>query len=112
MIKHKANSKKYQWGGGCFGWHLLDNSDLSVIQESMPVDTHEGRHFHNNAQQFFYILAGIATFNIDGKNLQVKKHESIHIEKGQAHRIANKGDCQLEFLLISQPHAHGDRTEL
>ena len=112
MIKHKANSTKYQWGEGCFGWHLLDNSDLSVIQESMPANTHESRHYHHRAQQLFYILKGIATFNIEGEKIQVKKNECIHIRKGQVHKISNNSSSLLEFLLISHPHAHGDRTEV
>jgi oxalate decarboxylase/phosphoglucose isomerase-like protein (cupin superfamily) len=34
---------------------------LSVIEEQMPSGASEVRHYHRNAQQFFFILSGQAT---------------------------------------------------
>ncbi len=109
MIKNKHNSPKYTWGDNCFGWHLLNNPSLSVIQETMPAGTQEALHLHRKSQQFFYILKGRATFNIDGKEFKIEPGEGIHISKGQAHQISNQSQDELEFLVISEPHAHGDR---
>jgi hypothetical protein len=33
----------------------LQESNLSVIEERMPPGASEVRHFHTNAQQFFFI---------------------------------------------------------
>lgn len=52
----KDTAEHYTWGGNCDGWHLVKNAELSIIEERMPSGTAEVRHFHQRAQQFFYIL--------------------------------------------------------
>lgn len=111
MLKSIQNSEHYKWGDHCDGWHLLKTNTLSVIQEKMPAGTSERLHYHVHAQQLFYILAGTATFEIEGSANIVEAGESFHIEKGRKHSIANRGSNPLEFLVISEPKAHGDRIE-
>ena len=112
MIKSISNSEHYKWGSNCDGWHLLKTETLSVIQEKMPAATSEQLHFHTNAQQLFYILKGTATFIVEAETLILKAGESIHIEKGRKHCIANHSKLDLEFLVISEPKAHFDRTQV
>ncbi|MBU2949505.1 hypothetical protein KO493_02205 [Tamlana agarivorans] len=71
MKKSKENSPHYSWGDGCSGWHLVTSQTLSVIEELMPPKTQEKRHYHNLSQQFFRILRGKATFEIDGKIFEI-----------------------------------------
>lgn len=111
-MKSIKNSEHYSWGNNCDGWHLLSTDGLSVIQEKMPPGTAEKLHVHTNAQQLFYILSGVATFEIDGQSSVVHANESIHIPKMTKHCIANKGDKELEFLVVSAPKSHGDRQNL
>jgi quercetin dioxygenase-like cupin family protein len=108
-MKSIENVEHYTWGDNCDGWHLLKTDGLSIIQEKMPPGTSEQLHFHQFAQQLFYILSGVATFEIDGKTTVVNAGESIHIPKRIIHCIANRSDKDLEFLVISEPKAHGDR---
>jgi len=103
MIISTENAEHYTWGTACDGWHLLRSDNLSVIHERMPPGTAEQLHFHNNAQQLFYILSGTATFEIEGETQIVDAGQSIHIPKTTRHRIINNGDADLHFLVISQP---------
>ena len=112
QIKSIHNTNHYTWGDDCDGWHLLQTDSLSVIQEKMPPGTSEQFHFHTYAQQLFYILSGVATFNVKGQIQVVNANESIHIPKGTKHCISNKGDKALEFLVISEPKSHGDRQNI
>jgi len=109
MKKIKENSTEYSWGKKCKGWHLVKSESLSVIQEIMPPNTEEVRHKHNLVQQFFFILKGIATFEMEGKDFIISTGEGIHIKKGVIHKIKNSNKMELEFLVISEPHSHGDR---
>ena len=111
-MKSIENAEHYTWGDNCDGWHLLKTDSLSVIREKMPPGTSEQLHFHQHAQQLFYILSGVATFEVDGKTTVIKAGESIHIPKTLEHCIANRSDKDLEFLVISEPKAHGDRINL
>jgi len=46
------NVEHYVWGDSCDGWHLVLQSDLSVIEECVPAGASEVRHYHQKAQQF------------------------------------------------------------
>lgn len=100
----------YIWGEICKGWKLVDTAQLAVIQELMPPQTQEVRHFHTKAQQFFYILEGCATFIINEKRVKIKARQGVHILPKMIHQIRNETSTDLKFLVVSQPHAHGDRV--
>ncbi|HEY4327460.1 MAG TPA: cupin domain-containing protein [Mucilaginibacter sp.] len=112
MITSTDNAEHYVWGNQCDGWHLLKSDNLSVIQERMPPGTGEQLHFHENAQQLFYILTGTATFEIEDEIKTIGENQSIHIPKNTKHRIFNNSNADLHFLVISQPKSHGDRVNI
>ena len=109
-IINKETAEHYLWGDKCDSWVLTDTVGLSVKQESMPSGTREKLHFHSNAQQFFFILKGVATFYIDEAKIIVEEYNGILIQPKSQHFIANKTDEQLDFLVISQPTTNDDRT--
>lgn len=112
MIKSKNNSAHYIWGGDCDSWILNDSQNLSVKQEVMPSGTAEKLHFHEKAEQFFYILKGEAVFYINEEKFSVKAGESITILPKSKHYISNESEDNLEFLVISNPSTNDDRTEV
>jgi N-acetylglutamate synthase-like GNAT family acetyltransferase len=69
-------------------------------------------HYHEKAQQVFYVLSGTATFEVNGKFQTVLANESIHINTKLLHRISNHHNEDLQFVLISQPKAQGDRIDI
>ena len=111
MKKSKENSQQYNWGDHCSGWHLVKKQSLSVIEELMPPKTQEHRHYHNNSQQFFRILKGIATFEVGNEIIEVNSGEGIHIQPKVKHRIRNDQSEDLEFIVISEPTTRGDRYD-
>ena len=112
MITSVKNAEHYLWGDGCDGWPLLRSDCLSVIQERMPPGTAEQLHYHERAQQVFYILAGTATFEIEGETMTVLAGQSLHILPMARHRISNATDTDLHFLVISEPKTQGDRINI
>jgi mannose-6-phosphate isomerase-like protein (cupin superfamily) len=112
MITSTENAEHYTWGNQCDGWHLLRSNTLSVIQERMPPGAAERLHFHEHAQQVFYILSGTATFEVETELQTVSTGQSIHIPKTTKHRILNNEVTDLNFIVISEPKSHGDRVNL
>jgi len=104
-----ASAPGYLWGAGCEGWHLLATPELSVIRERMPPGTAEVRHFHRRAQQFFYLLAGRLTIEIEGEEHELAAGQGLHVPAAAAHQVFNRAGLPAEFLVISQPPSHGDR---
>lgn len=106
----KNNSEHYTWGDNCEGWRLVNKPGRSIIQEMMPPGTSEIRHYHEHASQFFYVLSGILTIELNGENFELTKHEGLEIPAKMSHQVLNKSEQNVEFMVISQPNATGDRV--
>jgi mannose-6-phosphate isomerase-like protein (cupin superfamily) len=103
------NAEHYSWGAGCDGWHLVNQPSLSVIRERMPAGAAETNHRHHRARQFFHVLSGAATMHVEGADFVLHAGEGVEIPPGVPHRIRNDSSTDAEFLVVSQPHSHGDR---
>lgn len=107
----KAVAEHYGWGEGCDGWHLLRAQNLSVIEERMPAGTKEVRHWHARARQFFYVLDGTLTLEVEGVTHRLQPRTGIELPQGTAHQAINDSGADVEFLVISEPPSHGDRHD-
>ena len=110
-VVNTGNSAHYVWGAGCDGWKLLDGADLSVIEERVPPGASESRHRHVHARQFFYVLSGEATFEMQGAVPRLRAGEGVHVPPGAAHQLRNDSALDIRFLVVSAPRSHGDRSE-
>ena len=107
-----ANAEHYVWGDGCDGWHLLRDPQLTVIRERVPPGKGEVLHSHDVAQQFFYIISGHASVELDGRLVRLDPGEGLHVAAGKKHQFRNIGDTAVEFLVISAPPTRGDRKDV
>jgi quercetin dioxygenase-like cupin family protein len=114
QIISTRSAEHYKWGGpqktDCDGWHLVKTPTVSIIEELMPPGTSEARHSHNHARQFFYVLEGELTLEVDGQNYILHTGEGLEISPGQPHQAINRSAAPVRFLVTSQPPSHGDRA--
>lgn len=75
----------------------------------MRAHTSEVKHYHQHACQFFFVLSGTATIEIDGKEIILHPQEGIEVQSLVPHQMFNKSNKNVEFLVISQPPSKGDR---
>ena len=99
----------YHWGNGCDAWNLVDEHSLAIKLERMPAGATEAIHVHAKARQFFFILTGQATVEVEGKPFLVNPLEGMHIRPGERHSIANNAQDPIEFILCSEPSTLNDR---
>ena len=111
-VVSRDSGRHYVWGADCDGCHLHEGDDLSVIEERVPPGAAETPHRHRHARQFFYVLSGTATLELEGVAHRLEPGEGLHVPPGAAHRLRNDDDADLRFLVISAPRSHGDREEL
>ena len=104
-----ADANHYKWGSDCDGWHLLRADTLSVIEERMPAGSAEQRHFHSKSRQFFYVLEGELTMEVDGRLYSLQARQGLEIAPGQPHQALNRSGADAPFLVISQLPSHRDR---
>ncbi|RAS75317.1 cupin domain-containing protein [Priestia endophytica] len=112
MKINKRNAEHYTWGDQCDGWHLVNQQDLSVIHERMPPNTSEVRHYHTKSRQFFFVLTGTATLEINGESENITPLEGVEVPSHIAHQMMNRSDEDVEFLVISQPTSKEDRVQI
>lgn len=105
----RDNAEHYEWGTGCDGWILSKDPTLSVIEERMPPSTAERRHFHEKARQFFFVLSGELTMNLDRSTERLSVGQGVEIAAGILHQARNDGTEDVRFLVISSPTTRGDR---
>ena len=109
-IVSTANAEHYTWGDNCDGWYLVRTPELNIIEELMPPGTSETRHHHLRARQFFFVLEGELTMEIERHEFVLKAGEGIEIAPGQAHQAMNRGVSGLRIVVTSQPPSHDDRV--
>ena len=107
-----TNAEHFTWGDACDGWHLLKQSDLSIVQERVPPGAGEVKHVHSRAQQFFYILSGSAVLELEDRTIHCRAGQGVPVPPGVARRFANPGNQVVVFLVISSPSSAGDRINI
>lgn len=114
-IVSTASAEHYKWGGpkgtDCDGWYLVQASELNVIEERMPPGTAETRHYHQRSRQFFYVLAGELTLEVEHHDFVLRAGDGLEIAPGQEHQARNRSADAVRILVTSQPPSHGDRIE-
>lgn len=108
----KENAEHYTWGEGCDGWYLMNRPDMLIIHEKMPPDTREKRHYHAVSRQFFFVLQGVLTMELEGRQHDIAAQQGIEIPPQSKHQAMNRSVNPVEFLVISHPTPRGDRNDI
>jgi mannose-6-phosphate isomerase-like protein (cupin superfamily) len=106
-----ANAEHYTWGNNCDGWYLVRTPELNIIEELMPPGTSETRHHHVHARQFFFVLSGELSLEIEHHDFTLQAGQGIEIAPGQSHQAVNRNTQAVRILVTSQPPSHGDRLD-
>jgi mannose-6-phosphate isomerase-like protein (cupin superfamily) len=77
----------------------------------MPPGTSEIRHSHVHARQFFFVLEGELTMEVEQHDFVLRPGEGIEVVPGEQHQAFNRGTTSVRMLVTSQPPSHGDRIE-
>jgi mannose-6-phosphate isomerase-like protein (cupin superfamily) len=114
QIINTKSAEHYKWGGPhgitCDGWHLVKTANLSIIVELIPLGASEVRHSHVHARQFFYVLEGELTLEVEAHESILRTGDGLEIAPGQRHQATNRSVKPTRILVTSQPPSHGDRV--
>ena len=106
----RENAEHYRWGVDCDAWYLVNDDQLSVIEEFMPPGAAEIRHHHEKAQQIFFILSGEVLLEVEGQTTLLAAGSGMRVLPGKRHQIRNPSSVPVRFLVVSHPRSHGDRV--
>ena len=65
-------------------------------------------HKHPYAE-FFYVLEGELTLEVEYHHFVLHAHEGIEISPGRRHQAMNRSTNAVRMIVTSQPPSHGDR---
>jgi mannose-6-phosphate isomerase-like protein (cupin superfamily) len=99
-----SNDNSISWS------HRVVNSDSNsaTIISQLPGEGNR-RHYHPNWNEWWYILEGEWIWEIEGRELTIKKGDIVFIEKGKVHKITAGGNKPAIRLAVSRedvPHIY------
>ena len=91
---------------------ILDRANAPVANQSLaeatlPAGAATDRHYHKSSEEFYFLLEGRGTMEIDGETREVAPGDAILIPPGAWHQI--RAIEPLRFLCCcAPPYAHDD----
>jgi mannose-6-phosphate isomerase-like protein (cupin superfamily) len=94
---------------------LLDHTNApvenqSLAEASLPPGGATQRHYHRLSEEFYYILEGGGTMEIEGEVREVGPGDAILIPAGAWHQIRSQkeGDTLRFLCCCAPPYSHDD----
>jgi mannose-6-phosphate isomerase-like protein (cupin superfamily) len=78
-------------------------SQHSLAEVVVPPGKSSEPHFHQTAEETYYLLQGAARMVIDGEEFGLEAGQACLIEPGEVHQIFNEGEDDLVFLAVCAP---------
>ena len=79
----------------------------SLAEASIPAGSSTDRHYHKKSEEFYFLLKGEGTMEIDGESRPVAPGDAILIPPGAWHQIT--ASTALRFLCCcAPPYSHDD----
>ena len=111
-IQNLATQAPFTTADGSTIRSILDRTNAPVQNQSLaearvPAGGATQRHYHRLAEEFYYILEGAGTMEIDGAEHPIAPGDAILIPPGAWHTI--RATEALRFLCCcAPPYAHED----
>lgn len=84
-----------------------ENSAGTVLAFELAVPGGRGlsapAHSHDRYEETIYGIAGVLTWTVDGKSMDVAPGQALCIPRGAVHRFENKGAQEAKTLCIITP---------
>ncbi len=102
------NSPKYDerpWGT----FTVLDEGETFKVKR---IEVYAGKRLsyqkHAQRAEHWYLVQGVATVTLDGRDLTLQAGEAVDIPQGTAHRIENPGTEKMVFIEVQRGTYFGE----
>jgi mannose-6-phosphate isomerase-like protein (cupin superfamily) len=113
-VRSLATAKPFVTADGSTIRELCGLPTGGTVKQSLAEATLEPgqatqRHYHGEAEEIYFVLAGEAEMELDGDRARVEAGQAIPIPPGARHQIRNVGAGPLRILCCcSPPFRHED----
>jgi mannose-6-phosphate isomerase-like protein (cupin superfamily) len=112
IVLNVSSQKPFTTKDGSQIRSILDRSNApvanqSLAEASLSAGASTARHYHRKSEEFYFLLEGEATMEIDGETRSVVPGDAILIPPGAWHQIT--ATRALRFLCCcAPPYSHED----
>jgi mannose-6-phosphate isomerase-like protein (cupin superfamily) len=112
IVQNLSSQKPFTTKDGSTIRSILDRTNAPVQNQSLaearvPAGTATERHYHKLTEEFYFLLEGTGTMEVDGAESEVGPGDAILIPPGARHQITATRD--LVFLCCCAPaYSHDD----
>ena len=112
IVQNLSSQKPFTTRDGSQIRSILDRANApvenqSLAEASLPVGAATDRHYHKLSEEFYFLLEGTGTMEIDGATHAVTPGDALLIPPGAWHQIT--ATTPLRFLCCcAPPYAHDD----
>ena len=112
IVLNVSSQKPFTTRDGSRIRSILDRTNAPVLHQSLaeaslPAGGATERHYHKQSEEFYFVLEGEGSMEIDGKTELVAVGDAILIPPGAWHQI--KAVSPLRFLCCcAPPYSHED----
>ena len=112
IVLNVSSQKPFTTRDGSRIRSILDRTNAPVLNQSLaeaslPAGSATERHYHKQSEEFYFVLEGEGTMEIDGETTPVAVGDAILIPPGAWHQI--KASSGLRFLCCcAPPYSHED----
>jgi mannose-6-phosphate isomerase-like protein (cupin superfamily) len=112
ILQNRSSQKPFTTADGSQIRSILDSTNApvknqSLAEASVPAGSATERHYHRDSEEFYFLLEGSGTMEIDGEKAEVGPGDAILIPPGAWHQITAKEP--LRFLCCcAPPYRHED----
>lgn len=111
-VRQLAEQKPFTTKDGSTIRSILDRANApvenqSLAEASLPAGSATDRHHHKMSEEFYFILEGEGTMEIDGEKRLVGPGDGVLIPAGAWHQIVASIDLRI-LCCCAPPYAHED----
>lgn len=86
-----------------------ENTNQSLAEATVPVNTTTELHLHKHAEEIYFILSGSGEMTLGNDVFDVQPGDTICISPDTPHQIRNISTTELKFLCACSPaYSHQD----
>ncbi len=95
---------------------LLDKADLQLGRVQMvnwalmPAGSRFARHYHEDMQEVFVLVAGVVEMTVAAETLSMARGDTVVIDALEAHQMYNPGPDEAEYLVLGVSAGQGGQT--
>ena len=115
-IQTRVNDVCEGKGNGPWVERLILTDEVVATLICMPPGNSSRRHFHPQNDEFWIVMAGTLTWEIEGEQpIHSKEGDIMRVPKGKSHNIVTTGDkdsLRLAIGIPDIPHVDSKSNEL